>query len=360
MEEVLEAIKEIEDKFLKMNVEVPHSAIKDQIELFYIDYKVPIIDAKSSVINHFLKEYDVNKGKFFGITEETTITKIEDLHDGEWVNLKVKVVQLWEKTHESISQVGLIGDETGIVKFTKWSGADIQNMEIGKVYKFNNVVVNEWKEKFQISLNKNSQIFEIDEYLTLFDVNYSGATNYLKESDIDKSKFFENTKEVTITKIEDLHDGEWVNLKVKVIQLWEKTHESISQVGLIGDETGIVKFTKWSGADIQNMEIGKVYKFNNVVVNEWKEKFQIGLNKNSQIFEIDEDIIVQKNTTTFKGALLHIQSGSGLIKRCSECNRALDKGICSIHGKTIGEYDLRIKAVFDNGIKTVDCIINRE
>jgi len=57
---------------------------------------------------------------------------------------------------------------------------------------------------------------------------------------------------------------------------------------------------------------------------------------------------------------LHIQSGSGLIKRCSECNRALDKGICSIHGKTIGEYDLRIKAVFDNGIKTVDCIINRE
>lgn len=61
MEEVLEAIKEIEDKFLKMNVEVPHSAIKDQIELFYIDYKVPIIDAKSSVINHFLKEYNIDK-----------------------------------------------------------------------------------------------------------------------------------------------------------------------------------------------------------------------------------------------------------------------------------------------------------
>jgi len=32
----------------------------------------------------------------------------------------VKVVELWEPTHDSIDYVGLTGDESGRLKFTKW------------------------------------------------------------------------------------------------------------------------------------------------------------------------------------------------------------------------------------------------
>jgi len=37
----------------------------------------------------------------------------------------------------------------------------------------------------------------------------------------------------------------WVSLRVKVIQLWDSTSDKIIQSGLIGDETGMIKFTIW-------------------------------------------------------------------------------------------------------------------
>ena len=43
--------------------------------------------------------------------------------------------------------------------------------------------------------------------------------------------------------------------------------------------------------------------------------------------------------------MIDIQTGSGLIKRCPECKRALVKGACAEHGKVKGEYDLRINRI---------------
>jgi replication factor A1 len=58
--------------------------------------------------------------------------------------------------------------------------------------------------------------------------------------------------------------------------------------------------------------------------------------------------------------MVDIQKGSGLIKRCPICRRSLSKGICGEHGKVDGTYDLRIKAVLDDGRRVQDIIINRE
>jgi replication factor A1 len=80
----------------------------------------------------------------------------------------------------------------------------------------------------------------------------------------------------------------------------------------------------------------------------------------SEIIPIPEDIEVGKTVTEFTGAIVDVQSGSGLIKRCPECNRALVKGACGEHGKVEGVYDLRIKAVLDDGEKVQDILMNRE
>jgi len=55
-----------------------------------------------------------------------------------------------------------------------------------------------------------------------------------------------------------------------------------------------------------------------------------------------------------------VQKGSGLIKRCPVCRRSLAKGVCSEHGKVDGTYDLRIKAVLDDGRRVQDLLVNRE
>ena len=189
-------------------------------------------------------------------------------------------------------------------------------------------------------------------------VNY-----FLKEHDIARNEFYtsQDYGESPLVNVADLtEDGKWVTVKGKIVQLWDNTHESISQVGLIGDETGTIKFTKWARDDFPDVEEGKCYLFSNVVSKEWNEKIEISLNKTSSIEEIDEDIEVVKSTVDFTGVLVDIQSGSGLIKRCPECNRSLTKGACTEHGKVDGVYDLRIKAVLDDGIITQEALLNRD
>ena len=183
---------------------------------------------------------------------------------------------------------------------------------------------------------------------------------FLKQHNIPRTEFFEKreTPQVKASEIKD--DGRWVTLRAKVVQLWETNHKSVSQVGLLGDESGTVKFTKWAKAELPQVEEGKSYLFRNVITSEWQGQFSVKLNKTSEIVPIKEDIEVGRTLVEYTGAIVDIQSGSGLIKRCPECNRALVKGACGEHGKVDGIYDLRVKAVMDDGEKVQDILLNRE
>ncbi|MCX9013419.1 MAG: replication factor A [Candidatus Methanoperedens sp.] len=183
---------------------------------------------------------------------------------------------------------------------------------------------------------------------------------FLKEYDIPRTEFYTPRETQPVKASEINEDGKWITLRAKVVQLWESNHESISQVGLLGDESGTIKFTKWAKAELPDIEEGKCYLFKNITTSEWQGQFSVKFNKTSEITPIDEDIEVGSTPVEFRGALVDIQSGSGLIKRCPECNRALVKGACGEHGKVDGVYDLRVKAVMDNGEKVQDILLNRE
>ncbi len=184
---------------------------------------------------------------------------------------------------------------------------------------------------------------------------------FLKKHNIPKTEFFAPRETPVVKASEIKEDSKWVTLRAKVVQLWEANQESISQVGLLGDESGTIKFTKWAKASaLPAVEEGKSYIFKNVTTSEWQGQFSVKINKTSDIIQINEDIEVGSTPTEFSGAIVDIQSGSGLIKRCPECNRALVKGACGEHGKVEGIYDLRVKAVVDDGEKVQDILLNRE
>ena len=63
---------------------------------------------------------------------------------------------------------------------------------------------------------------------------------------------------------------------------------------------------------------------------------------------------------TVRGVLIEVRDGSGLIMRCQECKRALQKGMCKIHGRVDGYPDLRVKAILDDGSGAVGVVMNRE
>ena len=155
---------------------------------------------------------------------------------------------------------------------------------------------------------------------------------------------------------------EWVDITAKVIELWDPRSDAVAQVGLLGDETGTIKFTKWSKSDLPGLEEGGVYHLRNVVTDEYQGRFSVKLNRTTVIEERDEDLEVGDDDVTVEGALVDIQSGSGLIKRCPEedCTRVLQNGRCNEHGEVDGEFDLRIKGVLDDGEDVHEVLFDHE
>ncbi len=161
-------------------------------------------------------------------------------------------------------------------------------------------------------------------------------------------------------------DNKWVTIKGKVMQLWDPRSDSISQTGLIGDDTGVIRFTIFAKSadklDI-TLEEGGSYEFRNVVSSIWQGQISLKANSNSEIIPLDVDIEVRKQSVAVTGMITDISAGSGLIKRCPECKRKLTRGSCAEHGKVEGVFDLRLKAVLqdsmpDNPPQSHDLVIN--
>jgi replication factor A1 len=132
-------------------------------------------------------------------------------------------------------------------------------------------------------------------------------------------------------------------------------------VGLIGDETGVIKFTVWkTAANEIRLVQGNSYIFQNVVTGSFSDKMQVAVTSTSKIVPIAEQIQQKEREITHAGVIVSLTNGSGLIKRCPDCSRSLSKGSCEEHGKKDGILDIRIKAVLDDGKSTFNILALRD
>jgi len=189
----------------------------------------------------------------------------------------------------------------------------------------------------------------------------SVVSSYLEEAGMERDQLGGGGNE-TVQVADIDQDEQWVDVRVTVDQLWEPRSDSISQVGLLGDESGTIKFVSFKTSELPKLAEGQSYKLGNVVTDEYQGNYSVKLNKTTSITELDEEIEVGDNSVSVEGALVDIQSGSGLIKRCPEddCTRVLQNGRCSEHGSVEGEFDLRIKGVLDDGEAVHEVIFDRE
>jgi replication factor A1 len=222
-------------------------------------------------------------------------------------------------------------------------------------------------EQFSDSLDVSEEEIEerletlVSEYrVPVEEARRSVVSTYLDEADMDRDQLAGGSSEAANVEEIDAPE-EWLDLTVKVVELWDPRADSIAQVGLLGDETGTVKFTKWAKSDLPELEEGAVYRLGNLVTDEYEGRYSVKLNKTTTIEELDTDIEVGDDSTEVEGALVDIQSGSGLIKRCPEedCTRVLQNGRCSEHGDVEGEFDLRIKGVLDDGREVHEVIFDQ-
>ena len=202
----------------------------------------------------------------------------------------------------------------------------------------------------------------VDEYRVPLDEARRSVTNsYLDDAGMERDELGRGGSEsVLVNEIDE--DEQWVDLRVELVDLWEPRSDSISQVGLVGDESGTIKFVAFKTSELPELTEGQTYELSNVVTDEYEGSYSVKLNRTTGITEIDEEIEVGDIADTVEGALVDIQSGSGLIKRCPEddCTRVLQNGRCSEHGEVDGEFDLRIKGVLDDGESVTEVIFDRE
>jgi replication factor A1 len=335
-----ELVEHISAQLRKQGVDVAKGEIESRLKLLIETFRVPESEARRSVVNYFLKEHGITPAGAFGAgSEQVKVADIESTN--KWVDLEIKVIELWEPSSDSISQTGLVGDDTGVIKFVKWTKSGLPDMEEGKSYLLRNVVTDEFQGRFSVKMNRTSEVLELDEEIDCIDAVSERKTEELKICDINKA-------------------GCWIDLRAKVVQLWDASSETISQTGLVGDDTGVIKFVKWTKSGLPDMIEGRTYLIKNVVTDEFQDRFSVKLNRSSEIVELDEEIEVGTQTSEFSGVIADIYKGSGLIKRCPICRRALFSGTCGEHGKVDGAYDLRIKAVLDDGKGVQDILANRE
>lgn len=190
----------------------------------------------------------------------------------------------------------------------------------------------------------------------------SVVSYFLRHFNVDRADYYTGSGDNQTVTIADIpqEDGEWINLRVKLVDIWDSTSDYIRQTGLVGDATGRTKFIMWANSGLEEMIKDKCYLLENVVTNEYNDKISVTFNKTSAITEIDDTIEVGYTTTEYTGVLVAIKPSSGLIKRCPECKRALKSGTCSEHGNVSGTYDLRIMGILDDGVSTQDILLNKE
>lgn len=76
----------------------------------------------------------------------TTATRLKQIKqqtpEDEYFTLEATVTQLWDSNADSIKQVGLLRDPSGILKFISWKNSEAPNIEEDETYLFKNVSVN--------------------------------------------------------------------------------------------------------------------------------------------------------------------------------------------------------------------------
>jgi replication factor A1 len=305
--------------------------IEGKLRRLVEEFGVPPAEAERTVMNELAREFSIT-----GIgTASGEEKQLNQLLPGEWATVEAKVVSLSYAPSSAIAQTGILADTSGAMRFVVWAKANTPTLILGKWYRFESAVVDEYRGSANLKIHSGTTIREV-----------SRDTPLIPET----------------TPIRDLAPGIG-SVRAKVIQEWEATHERMLQTGLLGDESGTVKFVIWREEGKEKLVTGGVYSIYYALVDEFSGRYSLNLNT-AMILQEEGDIAVTSGESTFTGSLVHVAPGSGLIKRCpvEGCNRVLSRqNYCPVHEIQPGFlYDLRIKGWLDNGTETREILLQRE
>ena len=328
-------INESADKIVKLfkekEIDLPKKSIVDDLTKLVdekFDFALPMNDAIRAVVGKYSRQHNV-KIMISGGSGSGDTQPIKDLVANTWVTVEGEVVEINKPDSKKIHQTAIITDGSGSIRVTVWNRnpdePHVTDMVVGKWYKISNGIVNIYNNIPAIGVQKTSIITKID----------------------GKAKLTP-----TVTKIIDIKPG-IVNLQAKVVKLFEPKSDKVAQAGIIGDNTGTIRFVIWkSTKPKKQLKEGQVYDIPFAACNLFNNTLSVNLIPD-ETKDLKIDIDVKTTTLSTLGNLVNVQEGSGIVKRCviEGCHRVLNRmNYCTIHEiQKDYKYDMRIKGVIDTG-----------
>ena len=291
------------------------------------------------------------------------VKKISELTGDEGnVDVTVQMVFVEKKTistKDGGSKViisGIVGDDTGTVPFTIWS--DAGDFEKGAAYKFHGAYCKKFRDAPQLNLGDRGTVEPVA------DVHFAVPARKVTGETMRIADITESTTAASVT-------GKVLEVSTRMVNI--RGEDRTVWGGMIADASGKIQFSAWSDPGIVQ---GKTYCIPNATVKSWKGIPQLNINDVSAITESEVEIEVKEasNTRTVEevartgggldvsitGIIVDVKAGSGLIKRCPNCRRALRDGSCSVCGPVENPTDdLRLKTTIDDGTGAISVIIGR-
>ncbi len=323
----------ISQKISQKGKNVDQKEIEAKLRLLVDEFGVQPAEAERTVINELGREYQV-QGLAGAV--ESDLHAIAELVPEEWVTIEGKVVGLSAPNSPSIAQTGIIADASGAIRFVVWAKAGAPRLEQGRWYRIESAVVDAFRNAPNLKVHSGTTVTPIETDRPLLP---------------------------SVVSVAELKPGV-ASVHVKMVQEWEARSERILQTGLVGDPTGTIKFTIWQEEGKEPLTSETVYDIYYATVDEYNGRLSLVLNSGTVVPDEEAELDVGAGGQVYGGAIVHVGQGSGLVKRCpvEGCNRVLSRqNYCPIHEiQPEFRYDLRIKAVLDDGVTTKNILMQRE
>ncbi len=248
---------------------------------------------------------------------------------------------------------GRLADETGTIDYTAWEDFGLSP---GDTITAGNAGVREWDGEPELNVGESTSLSFVDDTIDVAEeIGGDAELAALRTGD----------RAVTI-------EVDVVDCERRTIDGRDGETEILS--GVFGDESGRLPFTNWDPAP--EIEDGGPVRIENAYVQEFRGVPEVNVSEFSTVTAIDREVEVGVDATTMAigeavrtggiydvelvGNVLAVRDGSGLIQRCPECYRVVQKGQCRTHGDVDGVDDLRVKAILDDGTGTVTVVLDDE
>ena len=340
---------------------VDEEVIVNELNKYLNEYHVTLESAKRGIIRKY------GGGDVAAFTPAgAVVKKIDELTGTEQnVDIQAKVVYVENKsiTVKGLSKTivsGILGDETGTASFTIWEPGSVM-LEKGSVYNFKNCYCKLWNDKVQINLGNRGRV----EPASGVSIDLPERTIAVNSSECKIGDIRDGMGSVTVT-------GRIVTYEARNVMV--KGEPKTVYSGIIADDTGKIQYSAWNDFSLKE---GETICVKNAYIRSWKGIPQLNMGDRCEISRVDSvfdvvDTSGSKKTIdeitrigggldiTLEGMVVDMRAGSGLIKRCPQCNRSILNGVCTAHGQVNGTPDLRMKIVLDDGTGAIGAIVNRK